>query len=105
MLLCVADISLEAVAVFSSVARACAMAGAAATWVATPELYPTEIRATGHSVCNAVARIGALISPFVVMSSLSIQTIGGVLCATNAIAVLAARLTPETVGSALDTAL
>ena len=38
------------------------------TWVHTPELYGTEIRSTGHSMCSACSRVGALISPFFVYS-------------------------------------
>lgn len=40
-------------------ARLFAMASSCATWVATPELFPTEMRATGHSMCNIGARAGA----------------------------------------------
>lgn len=79
------------------------MAASGATWVASPELYPTEIRATGHAICNAVARIGALLSPYVVMSSLGIPTVATVLCITSMLAGLAAKLTPETAGADLDT--
>ena len=42
-------------------ARAAAMGSSCATWIITPEVYPTDIRATGHSVANgkdARARIG-----------------------------------------------
>jgi hypothetical protein len=30
----------------------------------TPELYPTNIRAAGHSWSNALARIGAFLTPY-----------------------------------------
>lgn len=30
----------------------------------TPELYPTNIRAAGHSWANALARIGAFLTPY-----------------------------------------
>ena len=43
----------------------CAMAASCATWVATSEIYPTRMRATGHAVANGLARLGAFGSPFV----------------------------------------
>ena len=70
--------------------------------MANPELYPTDIRATGHSVCNSVARVGALISPFVVMSSMPVSSVGVVLFISSLIAAFAAKLTPETAGAVLD---
>ena len=88
--------------VFGGIARACAMAGAAATWVANPEIYPTDIRATGHSTCNAMARIGALMSPFIVMSELSVPAVGVVLCVTSLLTATAAGFTRETLNKELD---
>eukprot|EP00040_Diaphanoeca_grandis_P023112 m.125166 g.125166 ORF g.125166 m.125166 type:complete len:508 (+) comp29111_c0_seq2:189-1712(+) len=46
------------------IARACIFVASATTWVMTPELFPTTVRAAGHSWCNAAARIGAAITPF-----------------------------------------
>src|SRR3546814_8728918 len=43
---------------FSTIARLTIMGASSATWVATPEAYPTRLRATGHSIANAVARLG-----------------------------------------------
>lgn len=102
VLLCGLDLSPSAVDVFGGVARACAMGGAAATWVANPELFPTDIRATGHSICNSVARVGALLSPYIVMSDLAVSSVGIVLFSTSLFAAFAARMTPETAGNALD---
>jgi hypothetical protein len=45
-------------------ARGAIFMGTSATWVITPELYPTFIRAAGHSWCNALARVGAFCTPF-----------------------------------------
>ena len=55
--------------------RAFEMAGTATSWVATAELLTTEIRASGHSSANAMARLGAFFCPFVV-SDMSMKTIG-----------------------------
>ena len=32
------------------------------TWIATPEMYRTSVRATGHGVANFYSRLGALIA-------------------------------------------
>ena len=36
-----------------------------AAYVYTPELYPTYLRATGVSACSAMARLGAMLTPYV----------------------------------------
>jgi len=51
-------------------ARAAAVAANGTTWVATPELYPTERRATAHSSCSASSRIGGFLVPYMVQVSL-----------------------------------
>jgi MFS family permease len=57
------------------------------TWVSTAEIFPTDIRATGHSAANAVARIGGFICPYVIAPSTSIVTVGlsmfGMACFTT----------------------
>ena len=42
------------------------MAASSVTWLHTPEILATEVRGTGHSTCNAMARIGAGVCPFMV---------------------------------------
>ena len=32
------------------------------TWIATPEMYRTSVRATGHGAANFFSRLGALIA-------------------------------------------
>lgn len=88
--------------VFGGVARGFAMSATAATWVASPELYPTEIRATGHAFCSAVARLGALLSPYVVMSDLAVGNVGIIIGISNIVAAVAVGFTPETAGAVMD---
>ena len=52
--------------VWSICARLGVFAASAGTWVHTPELFRTEMRATGHAVSNASAQIGSAVVPFMV---------------------------------------
>ena len=72
------------------------------TWVATPELYNTKLRATGHSVCSMMARVGGVFTPYLVLSRLDNLTIGIVLCIVNICAALASLSLPETKSIGLD---
>lgn len=80
-------------------ARLTAVAANASVWVITPELYTTELRATGHSVANCFARIGAFLSPYLVENrSIRHVVIGLVLALMNFVGVCAALCLPETLG-------
>ncbi|CAM9089701.1 unnamed protein product, partial [Chrysoparadoxa australica] len=81
---------------FLFLARAMVMIGSAATWVATPELYPTEIRGTGHSVAGLISKFGALLVPFLVNSSLPDMPVMLGIAACTVMAGLAALALPET---------
>jgi len=91
-----------AVTVVAGMSRLFIFAASSATWVITPELLPTKIRGTGHSVANAMARVGAALSPFLVQSSIPISTVGGVMCLVNLIAAASSFALPETAGRGLD---
>jgi putative MFS transporter len=79
-----------------SVAVAAMTAATTATWIATPELFPTQLRSSAHSLASAAARIGASFSGYVVDSELSPQTVGIVIAALNAVASAAVTNTRET---------
>mmetsp|Transcript_3229 Transcript_3229/g.4550 ORF Transcript_3229/g.4550 Transcript_3229/m.4550 type:complete len:522 (-) Transcript_3229:56-1621(-) len=84
-------------------ARSCIFIANNATWVMTPELYPTEIRGTGHSASNAFARLGAFIVPYWVGSAFSIMDISALLGFINILACCTVFIIPkETAGHALD---
>jgi len=85
-------------------ARASEMAGACVVWISTAELLSTEIRATGHSAANAVARIGGVLSPILAEGGSSIVMIGFVLLAVNIATAICSFLLPETKGIALGKA-
>ena len=88
--------------ILGGLSRGSIMAGSAATWVASPELFPTDIRATGHAWCSAVARLGAIAAPYVVLSDMPVSVVGIVLCLTNVISAVSVQFTPETAGALLD---
>ena len=46
------------------IARGAAMTASSLTWIVTPEGYHTEVRATGHSWGNLLARVGALLTTY-----------------------------------------
>uniref|UniRef100_A0A6I8QE33 SV2-related protein n=1 Tax=Xenopus tropicalis TaxID=8364 RepID=A0A6I8QE33_XENTR len=51
--------------VFLFIARAFISGGFQAAYVYTPEVYPTATRALGLGTCSGMARVGALITPFI----------------------------------------
>ncbi len=71
--------------------------------VSTPELFPTNLRATGHSISSSVARLGAFSSPFVIDNyKISEFAVGLVIGIVNVAAAVAAFMLPETMGKDLD---
>jgi len=50
--------------VFAMIARAAAPIAGSAAWLLSAEAYPVDIRATGHSYGNMIARIGALVTTY-----------------------------------------
>ena len=82
--------------------RMTSMASSCTTWVVTPELYPTNVRASAHSLVNTFARLGALCSPFLVVSTIPTTTVAFVLGMCNILAAIAAWSLHETMGKAMD---
>ena len=89
---------------FIFVAR-CFISGAfQAIYVYTPEYYPTAMRAIGLGSCSAMARVGAIITPFVaqillkISPNLAISIYG---CVALAAAICAFSLPVETKGRVL----
>lgn len=64
--------------------------------MATPELFATELRATGHSSCTAVSKLCSFFAPYLVSSALAPLGIGLVLGVLNLLAAATAQLLPET---------
>ena len=49
---------------FAMLARLCATTSGNLTWLVTPEAYLTQVRATGHSWANMMARFGAVVTTY-----------------------------------------
>jgi len=80
-------------------ARIAEMISTCVTWVSTAEILTTEVRTTGHSAANAVGRIGALSSPFLIQGDASMVKKGLIMLVIHAGTVIFASMLPETKGS------
>ncbi|CAE7655062.1 svop-1, partial [Symbiodinium microadriaticum] len=80
----------------SVLARLGVFSASAATWVHTPELFRTEVRATGHACANAMSQLGSSAGPFIVYRLGNVQ-IGLLIAALNITCVICALCLPETV--------
>ena len=81
--------------------KVCGMGGTCVTWVSTAEILTTEVRSTGHSTANAMARLGAFFCPFVVEGSIPLQRIGFIMLFVHAITVICVSKLPETKGKGM----
>jgi MFS transporter, putative metabolite:H+ symporter len=87
----------SAMMVVSSFARIAEVSVVSAVWVATPELFPTEHRVTGHSVASCMIKIGAFCVPYLVQSTrVPRSVIGLVLGSVNILGFAASSFLPET---------
>lgn len=103
MTMCITSRSALTVVLF--VARGIISGVFQAAYVYTPEVYPTYLRAVGVGVCSGMARIGAMVTPFVaqvlVQESLSVAI--GLYGSISLLAMLASLLLPiETKGRAMN---
>ncbi|XP_049909750.1 synaptic vesicle 2-related protein-like [Epinephelus moara] len=87
------------------IARASVSGGFQVVFVYTPEVYPTEIRAFAMGTCSAVARLGALITPFVaqVLLRASLPVTLSFYCVLSLLGGIVSLLLPiETLGRTLQ---
>lgn len=80
------------------IARVAEMSGSCVTWISTAEIYPTEIRSTGHSATNAVARLGGFVMPYILSGVASLQNVGFIMLFIHICTALSASRLPETKG-------
>ena len=80
------------------------MCASCVTWVSTAEILTTDIRATGHSYANAVARVGGFVCPYIVAPSTSLTTIGSCMFVVACFTAFCVSHLPETKGLDLGAA-
>ena len=103
MMVCISNRSTLTVVLF--VARGIISGVFQAAYVYTPEVYPTYLRAVGVGVCSGMARIGAMVTPFVaqVLVKSSLNWACGLYGTVALLAVAASLLLPiETKGRAMN---
>ena len=88
--------------VFSTIARMCAMGATIVTWVATPELFPTRVRASGHSIASSIGRLGAFTVPFLVSSPAPIFVVCTIIAVVSLVAAASVWFLPETQHMRMD---
>ncbi len=103
MMICISNRSVLTLILF--IARGIISGVFQAAYVYTPEVYPTYLRAVGVGVCSGMARLGAMVTPFVaqvlVKSSLNLAI--GLYGGVALMAVAASMLLPiETKGRAMN---
>lgn len=87
---------------FGTIARMCAMGATIVTWVATPELFPTRVRASGHSIASSIGRLGAFCVPFLVSSAAPIFVVCTVISVVSLVAAISVYFLPETKDLRMD---
>jgi len=104
--ICVFLMGFETSAIFvllvGTLGRVSALIASSATWVMTPEVYPTDLRTVGHASAVAWSKVGAFCVPFLVTSNVSTTVVGLVLALVNFCGAFACHFLPETKGIALD---
>ena len=93
---------------FLFAARAFISGAFQAAYVYTPEVYPTNIRAVGLGACSGLARVGAIITPFVsqVMLEYSEPLAVSIYAVVSLVAAVASLLLPiETKGRSMQESL
>mmetsp|Transcript_26529 Transcript_26529/g.34870 ORF Transcript_26529/g.34870 Transcript_26529/m.34870 type:complete len:386 (+) Transcript_26529:3-1160(+) len=85
-------------------ARGSAVAAFSATWIHTPELYPTKIRTTAHSTLYSIARIAAFTSAYWVYSDVPLLGRTALISAATLLAAFMVTMLQETNGEVLDSA-
>ena len=86
------------------ISKATSVGGMEAMWLQTMELFPTWLRATGHTSCVIIGRIGAVGSTYWVDSFIPLHPLAGsmVVAISLAVAAIGAFFLKETSGKSLD---
>lgn len=100
-LVSIPNLSSSGILAVAFIGRSCIMTASSSTWVLTPELYSTEYRTFGHAICVSMSKVGAFISPYIVVSTFSISAVATILGVANGLAVFFVYLLPDSTGLSL----
>lgn len=92
----------DVITAIAAVALAAQMAGSCCTWTHTPELFPTNVRGSANSICNACARFGAAISTFIIGDLIPVLPTALLLSGFCFLSAGAVTFVKETAGASLD---
>ena len=96
LLLAFFDTSTILITMFSSLIRLAVRGGLTVTWLATPELYPTHIRSSGHAIASSMVRLAGVVCPFLASNnSVSEAVVCFVLSVVSIFASMSAFFTPD----------
>lgn len=85
-----------AVAAVVIVARCTSFSAGCGSWLHTPEVFPVQVRATGHAACNMMANVGRLLAPLLVSPYFSPAACSGIMASSLGCAAMLALAAPET---------
>jgi len=88
--------------VIASLGRFAEMGASCATWVHTPELFPTELRALAHGMLNLMSKIGATLAPFLISDLFTQWQCASIMGGVSVSAAMFAMCLPETSGKDID---
>lgn len=92
---------LPLVSFLSYLSRLSILCGVSATWLSTPEFFPTSTRVTAHAVASGISRVGSFIAPFIAQSFASIQEVAFIISMSCIFIVLTTLFLPENIGAPL----
>ena len=90
--------------VLAFLARMFVMGAGGLVWLATAEVFPTQVRSTGHASASAIARIAGASTPWLVSSDNSFKTIAIAMGVFSFYTSSISCFLPETAGRAMGTA-
>jgi len=86
----------------ASLGRLAEMAASSATWVHTPEIFPTKVRGQAHALLNLTSKIGAVAAQFFISDTFSQVSSAAIVASMSFIGGVAALFLKETAGAGLE---
>eukprot|EP00449_Zooxanthella_nutricula_P030537 CAMPEP_0198495662 /NCGR_PEP_ID=MMETSP1462-20131121/5335_1 /TAXON_ID=1333877 /ORGANISM="Brandtodinium nutriculum, Strain RCC3387" /LENGTH=494 /DNA_ID=CAMNT_0044224455 /DNA_START=166 /DNA_END=1650 /DNA_ORIENTATION=+ len=96
------DVDHTVLTVFASVALASVSGGCSVTFAHTPELFPTQARVLAMGMCNACARFGAALAPYIISNLIAPLPTALIVSAVSLTAAFSASRVRETMGARIE---